>query len=81
MPKKAGAATAGASTVLVIHAEDDKEVPADHARRYGAVGPNVELHWANGLGHRRIVSAAPVIERITEFLWERRKEAPMSKIA
>ncbi|MDW9594619.1 alpha/beta fold hydrolase [Sinorhizobium meliloti] len=67
--------------VLVIHAEDDKEVPADHARRYGAVGPNVELHWANGLGHRRIVSAAPVIEKITEFLWERRKEAPMSKIA
>ncbi len=43
---------------LIIHAEDDKEVSADHARRYAAAGPNVELHWANGYGHRRIVSAS-----------------------
>ena len=54
--------------VLVIHAEDDKEVSADHARRYAAAGANVELHWANGLGHRRIVSADPVIERINAFI-------------
>lgn len=54
--------------VLVIHAEDDKEVSADHARRYAAAGPHVELHWANGLGHRRIVSAAPVIARINAFI-------------
>ncbi|MCG5478744.1 alpha/beta fold hydrolase [Sinorhizobium alkalisoli] len=53
---------------LVIHAEDDKEVPAYHARRYGDAGPNIDLHWANGLGHRRIVSAQPVIERVTAFL-------------
>lgn len=67
--------------VLVIHAEDDKEVPADHARRYGAAGPNVELHWANGLGHRRIVSAAPVIEKITAFLGEEVKGAQLRRIA
>ncbi|OBZ92328.1 hydrolase [Pararhizobium polonicum] len=54
--------------VLVIHAEDDKEVSADHARRYAAAGCNVELHWANGFGHRRIVSAAPVIARINAFV-------------
>jgi pimeloyl-ACP methyl ester carboxylesterase len=54
--------------VLVIHAEDDKEVSADHARRYAAAGGNIELVWANGLGHRRIVSAAPVIERINAFI-------------
>ncbi|KQV31426.1 hydrolase [Rhizobium sp. Root73] len=54
--------------VLVIHAEDDKEVSAEHARRYAAAGSNVELHWANGFGHRRIVSAAPVIERINAFI-------------
>lgn len=53
---------------LVIHAEDDKEVSAEHARRYAAAGGNVELHWANGLGHRRIVSAAPVIERVNAFI-------------
>jgi pimeloyl-ACP methyl ester carboxylesterase len=53
--------------MLVIHAEDDKEVPAMHARRYAAAGSNVTLEWANGLGHRRIVSAEPVIDRIVDF--------------
>lgn len=56
--------------MLVIHAEDDKEVPADHARRYGAAGQNVTVHWANGYGHRRIVSAEVVIDRIAAFLAE-----------
>lgn len=54
--------------VLVIHAEDDKEVPSLHARRYAAVGEGVTLHWANGFGHRRIVSAEPVLDRIATFL-------------
>lgn len=53
---------------LVVHAEDDKEVAAEHARRYAAAGPNVEMYWANGFGHRRIVSAAPVIDRINAFI-------------
>lgn len=56
--------------MLVIHAEDDKEVPAMHARRYAAAGSNVTLEWANGFGHRRIVSAEPVIDRIVDFLAE-----------
>ncbi|MBK5569188.1 alpha/beta fold hydrolase [Ensifer sp. SSB1] len=59
---------ARAVPTLIIHAEDDKEVSADHARRYAAAGPNVEMHWANGFGHRRIVSAAPVITRINAFI-------------
>ncbi|EJL49467.1 hypothetical protein PMI09_05583 [Rhizobium sp. CF122] len=54
--------------VLVVHAEDDKEVGANHARRYAAASNDVRLHWANGFGHRRIVSAAPVLEAITDFL-------------
>jgi len=54
--------------VLVVHAEDDKEVGANHARRYAAASDDVKLHWANGFGHRRIVSAAPVLETITDFL-------------
>lgn len=56
--------------VLVIHAEDDKEVSADHARAYAAEGSHVRLFWANGFGHRRIVSAAPVFEAIDAFLAE-----------
>ncbi|KQS98123.1 MULTISPECIES: alpha/beta fold hydrolase [unclassified Rhizobium] len=60
---------------LVVHAEDDKEVAAGHARRYAAAGPNVSLYWANGFGHRRIVSAAPVIERINAFVHEQDRQA------
>lgn len=54
--------------VLVVHAEDDKEVSPSHARRYAAAGGMVRLFWANGFGHRRIVSAAPVLAAIAEFL-------------
>lgn len=61
--------------VLVIHAEDDKEVSADHARRYAAAGSNIDLHWANGFGHRRIVSAAPVVERINAFIHGSKRRA------
>lgn len=60
---------------LIVHAEDDKEVSADHARRYAAAGPNVEVHWANGFGHRRIVSAEPVIARINAFVHEQDRQA------
>ena len=54
--------------VLVIHAEDDKEVSSIHARRYGAAGKSVRLYWANGFGHRRIIGAAPVLAAIAAFL-------------
>ena len=62
------AAGGTAREVLVIHAEDDKEVSARHAVRYGAAGVNVRLFWANGFGHRRIVSAEPVLGEIDRFL-------------
>ncbi|MGO7335009.1 alpha/beta hydrolase [Rhizobium leguminosarum] len=54
--------------VLVIHAEDDKEVSSLHARRYGAAGKGVRLLWANGFGHRRIIGAAPALAAIAAFL-------------
>jgi pimeloyl-ACP methyl ester carboxylesterase len=54
--------------VLVIHAEDDKEVSSLHARRYGAAGKGVRLLWANGFGHRRIIGAAAVLAAIAAFL-------------
>jgi len=56
--------------VLVIHAEDDKEVSAAHARRYAASGGHVRLSWANGFGHRRIMSAGPVLGEVAAFLAE-----------
>lgn len=53
--------------MLVVHAEDDKEVGPHHARRYETVGGALKFLWANGLGHRRIVSAEPVISGIAQF--------------
>lgn len=54
--------------VLVLHAEDDKEVSARAARLYAEAGPHVRVEWLNGLGHRRIVNSPQTIDAITKFL-------------
>lgn len=54
--------------MLVIHAEDDKEVAFSNAEAIAGVGPHVELMRANGFGHRRIVSAPPVTAAVAEYL-------------
>ncbi|TPP11347.1 alpha/beta hydrolase [Rhizobium glycinendophyticum] len=54
--------------MLVVHAEDDKEVNVGHAQRYIGVSPQIRHIWANGHGHRRIVSAPEVIQAVAEFL-------------
>lgn len=56
--------------LLVVHAEDDKEVSAKHARRYEGTSPHLRFHWANGFGHRRIVSAPSVVAHVSSFLLE-----------
>ncbi|TIX33931.1 MAG: alpha/beta hydrolase, partial [Mesorhizobium sp.] len=52
---------------LVIHAPDDREVSADHATRYAGAGDHVSLHWADGLGHRRILADKGVVEHAVRF--------------
>ena len=59
-----------ARPVLVVHAEDDKEVSVDHARRFLRQDIPAQVLWANGYGHRRIVSAPEVISRVVRFLKE-----------
>ena len=54
--------------VLVLHAEDDKEVSARAARLYAEAGPHVQVEWMNGLGHRRIVNSPETIGAISRFL-------------
>ncbi|GEO83111.1 MULTISPECIES: alpha/beta hydrolase [Alphaproteobacteria] len=54
--------------LLVVHAEDDKEVSAAQAKRYVGVSDLVRHYWANGQGHRRIVSAPGVISEVSAFL-------------
>ncbi len=53
---------------LVIHAPDDKEVPAENARAYASAGRHVRLVWAPGLGHRRIVAGPGVLAELTSFV-------------
>ncbi len=53
---------------LVIHAHDDKEVSAGQAEDYAAAGDHVELRWADGLGHRRILAGREVIEQAVDFV-------------
>jgi pimeloyl-ACP methyl ester carboxylesterase len=54
--------------VLVMHAPDDKEIPAREAVALASAGPHVRLEWKPGLGHRRILSDCGVVARIVEFL-------------
>jgi pimeloyl-ACP methyl ester carboxylesterase len=56
------------SDVLVMHAPDDKEVPFSNAEKLAAGGPHVRLLPIPGYGHRRILSAPPVIEGLLDFL-------------
>lgn len=53
---------------LVVHAHDDKEVSADHAEDYASAGGHVELQWADGLGHRRILASREVVESAVDFV-------------
>lgn len=54
--------------VLVLHAEEDKEVSSRAALLYAEAGPHVQLEWLNGLGHRRIVNSPQTIDAIKKFL-------------
>lgn len=58
---------------LVIHAPDDREVPAEHAKRYAGAGGHVRLHWADGLGHRRILADKGVVASAVAFVAEHRE--------
>ena len=60
---------------LVIHAPEDKEVPAANAWAYEKAGPHIRLVWAPGLGHRRILAAPGVIAELTNFVAGEREPA------
>ncbi|TIM07547.1 alpha/beta fold hydrolase [Mesorhizobium sp.] len=62
---------------LVIHAPDDREVSADHARLYAGAGDHVRLYWADGLGHRRILADEGVVERAVGFVAEQREQVSL----
>ncbi len=61
---------------LVVHAPDDAEVPADDARALAAAGDHVRLLWADGLGHRRILSDPAVVDQVVDFVTQVSQPAP-----
>ncbi len=53
---------------LVLHAPDDREVVAEHAELFALAGNHVRLHWAPGLGHRRILSDPAIVAESLAFV-------------
>ncbi|WP_081500649.1 alpha/beta fold hydrolase [Dyella japonica] len=54
--------------LLVIHDEEDKEVPVAHARALAASWPFAQLVVTRGLGHRRVLRDPAVVEKVGSFL-------------
>lgn len=53
---------------LVIHARDDTEVVFQNAEEIAAACPTAELFAVDGLGHRNILFAPPVIRAVLSYL-------------
>ena len=61
--------SAGNSTqTLIIHDQNDTEVPISESRRLLPALKNAQLVETQGLGHRKILKSALLTEKINEFL-------------
>lgn len=56
--------------LLVVHDENDREVPIASGELVAGAWPGAELVRTRGLGHRRILRDAGVIERVVAFATE-----------
>lgn len=62
------AAAAISTPILVVHDENDYEVPVKAGLNIHQHAPNSELMLTQGLGHRKILGDANVIHKIIEFI-------------
>ncbi|MFC4762922.1 alpha/beta fold hydrolase [Dyella koreensis] len=53
--------------LLVVHDEDDREVPLTHARTLTASWPSAHLVVTRGLGHRRVLRDPAIVEKVLGF--------------
>jgi pimeloyl-ACP methyl ester carboxylesterase len=53
---------------LLIHDEDDREIPFHHSVRMLRGAPNADLHVTQGLGHHRLLGNRGVIARVVSFV-------------
>jgi len=58
--------------LLLVHDEDDREVPLSHAEHLKEIYPQAQLHRTNGLGHTRILRDNDVIKACVTFLQDGR---------
>lgn len=56
------------SHLMVIHDDEDKEVPLAHARALVHAWPSTRLMVTRGLGHRRVLRDPAVVDNATGFL-------------
>jgi pimeloyl-ACP methyl ester carboxylesterase len=61
------ARTAGLE-LLVIHDQDDKEIPVAHGLAVAGVGPHSYFRGTRGLGHQLVVRNAAVITHVVNFV-------------
>lgn len=54
--------------LLVIHDENDLEVPISHGETLASLWPQARLHRTDGLGHRRILRDADVVAAASRHL-------------
>ena len=54
--------------LLVIHDEDDREVPIACGHLLASAWPGAQLHVTRGLGHMRILRDEGVVQKIVEFV-------------
>jgi pimeloyl-ACP methyl ester carboxylesterase len=59
---------------LLLHASDDTEVPFADAEEIAAACGRAELQAFDGLGHRKILYAPPVVRAATAYLARRRRD-------
>ena len=53
---------------LIVHDEDDHDVPVYLGRQLAEAWPGAQLHLTRGLGHRRILRNRALIKTIMEFI-------------
>lgn len=57
--------------LLVVHDEDDREVPLADARTLTASWPSAQLMVTRGLGHRRVLRDPAIVDKVLDFLGDR----------
>lgn len=60
--------SAGNSDLLIIHDQQDREIPFQHSKEIAEKWPHIELYETKGLGHRRILTDTDVIAVTSKYI-------------